>query len=60
MTLNMLKGVKYLLNLHSSIFAKFLDPSEKKSALRILVLLHLKYLECLLSYWHPIASILYE
>ena len=35
-TVNMLKGPKYCLNLHGSIFVKYFDDSEKKLAQKIL------------------------
>ena len=57
-TLNMLKAPKDCLDLHGSILVIFFDHSESKSARKILFWHYLKSWDCLLTYWHPLTSIL--
>ena len=57
-TVNILKGPNQLLNLHGSICVIFFDHSERKSAPKTLFYKYLKSWDCLLTYWHPMRSIL--
>ena len=55
---NILKGRKHCLNQHDSIFVIFFDHSERKAAPKIWFQQYVKSRNCLLTYWHPMASIL--
>ena len=55
---NMLNTPKHCLSLHGSIFIIFFNHSERKSAPKPLFWACLKCWDCLLTYWHPMTSIL--
>ena len=57
-TVNMLMGSKHLINAHDGIFAIFFDHSERKWARKNLFWKYMKSWDCLLTYWHPMTSIL--
>ena len=57
-TVNMLKGPKDCLNLHGGNFIIYFHHSETKSAPKYLFYWYLKSWHCLLTYWHPMTSIL--
>ena len=52
------QGPKHCLNINGSIFVIFFDHSERKSAPNILFKEYLKSWDCLLTYCHPMTSIL--
>ena len=56
-TVKMLKCPKHFKNLYCTIFLKFFDHSETKNAPKILFYYFLKSWDCLLTYWHPLTSI---
>ena len=57
-TVNILKGLKHCLKLESSIFVIFFNHSGRKSVRQSLSYQYIKSWDCLLTYWHPMTSIL--